>query len=151
MQHLLVDGRWCRLSEVDDPRLILSDVMHQHNSTTKHQQSTKLALYSTKSKLTLLVVLFRGDSYVSITHPPIPEVWGWTIPKQRAAVIAASTLDPCFPRTSKPRDVHWATSVTTAPWLNTLQETGEQRRKGEIIYMPLNGFGLVWEGAETSM
>lgn len=59
MQHLLVDGRWCRLSEVDDPRLILSDVMHQHNSTTKHQQSTKLALYSTKSKLTLLVVLFE--------------------------------------------------------------------------------------------
>ena len=52
LQHLLKDARRCRLSEVNDPCLILSYVMHQHNSTTKWQQSTKPASksYSTMSK-----------------------------------------------------------------------------------------------------
>lgn len=52
LQHLLVYGQRCRLSEVNDPRLVLTDVMHQHNSTTKHQQSTKdsKVSYLTRSK-----------------------------------------------------------------------------------------------------
>lgn len=115
-QHLLVDCRWCCLSEVNDPCLILTDVVHQHNASTDHQKSKKWS-----SNSYLMVVLLSRDWSVPITHPPIPDVWGCTIPKQRAAVMAASTLEPCFSRTSKPRDVHWATSVTTAPWLKTLQ------------------------------
>lgn len=34
LHHLFLDGRWCCLSEVNDTRLILTDVMHQHHSTT---------------------------------------------------------------------------------------------------------------------
>lgn len=41
LQHLLLDGKRRCLSEVDNPRLILTDVMNQHNSPTKPQPGTK--------------------------------------------------------------------------------------------------------------
>lgn len=48
-------------------------------------------------------------------YPPIPDVWGLTIPAQRAEAMAASTEEPCLLSTSMPRAVQRAASVTTAP------------------------------------
>lgn len=36
-QHVLLEGRRCCLSEVDDSRLILTTVMDQHDSAAKNQ------------------------------------------------------------------------------------------------------------------
>lgn len=97
-------------------------------------QALMLWTYPIKSNL-------KGSPFSSCpsSYPPIPDVWGWTIPKQSAAAMATSTLDPCFARTSKPRDVHWATSVTTAPWLKTLNKMSRQmgeKRKNEGSVIP---------------
>lgn len=37
--------------------------------------------------------------------------------------MAASTLEPSLPRTSRPRALQRATSVTTAPWWKTCRQT----------------------------
>lgn len=36
-----MDGGWCRLPEVDDPRLIFTDAVHQHYATTEKQYTEK--------------------------------------------------------------------------------------------------------------
>lgn len=138
-----MDGGWRRLPEVNDPRLIFTDVVHQHYATTEKQYREKALTfwtYPTERKN-------RPKCPIWSSHPPIPEVCGCTIPKQRAAAMAASTLDPCFARTSKPRDVHWAASVTTAPWLKTLSKRSQRvREKRKVVLFLLSlSPGFIWQ------
>ena len=54
-------------------------------------------------------------TYACCTHPPMPLDWGWTAPRQRRAVMAASTADPSLLRTSAAISVQSSESVATAP------------------------------------
>lgn len=58
------------------------------------------------------------------TYPPSPEVWGLTMPAQRAEVMAASTEEPCLASTWVPSAVQRAASVTTAPRWNSCNRRG---------------------------
>lgn len=65
------------------------------------------------------------------TYPPIPDVWGLTIPAQKAEAMAASTEEPCLLSTSMPSAVQRAASVTTAPrWKICRERRAVVPRKG---------------------
>lgn len=120
LQHFLAEGQRRRLPEVYHLRLVVPDVVDQHHPPTAcmaHAHGNQVRLNCVEP--------FENSKQLVGTHPPIPEVCGWITPRHRAAAMAASTLDPCLPRTSKPRDVHWDTSVTTAPWLKIYNQIEE--------------------------
>lgn len=61
----------------------------------------------------------KSRGRVPHTYPPSPEVWGLTMPAQRAEAMAASTEEPCRANTSVPSAVQRPASVTTAPRWNS--------------------------------